>query len=203
LTPLDCASGQRPGGVRGESRIQSSNAAAFFGELLSIGVILKRMGRALSSRPVRSLSIRLSVTGSSQRGMGCIRPQPTGGQRNCCRWSEPGGDCKLRRGGILHNIQRGAFRCIFRCLHRKGPPILISRALPATASPSALDARHQRKLFQCIFRVFTRSGCRRGWHQGKLTPSLGADSPGHVSVHNPVLAPKRTPVWISARFKPR
>ncbi len=50
---------------------------------------------------------------------------------------------------------------------------------------------------------FHAVGLPSRWHQGKLTPSLGADSPGHVSVHHPVLAPKRTPVWISARFKRR
>ena len=50
---------------------------------------------------------------------------------------------------------------------------------------------------------FHAIGLPSRWHQGKLMPSLGADSPGHVSVHYPVLAPKRTPVWISARIKRR
>jgi len=70
----------------GEKRMDLSEEIAWFGNMLNFGDILTKRGRSSRSGPVRSLAIRLSVDGSSQRGKVCARPEPAvlGGSA----WSE-------------------------------------------------------------------------------------------------------------------
>ncbi len=72
-----------PAAARGQKRQDLSNQIAWFGNMLSFGVILTERDRSSRSCPVRSLPIRMSVDGSSQRGQVCARPEPAGGA-----WSE-------------------------------------------------------------------------------------------------------------------
>ena len=59
------------GGERGKTD-------GFFRRIARFGAILKERDRSSRSGPVRSLPNRLSVSGSSQRGRVCARPDPAG-----------------------------------------------------------------------------------------------------------------------------
>jgi len=63
----------------GEKRMDLSEEIAWFGNILNFGDILTKRGRSSRSGPVRSLTIRRSVDGSSQWGRVCARPEPAGG----------------------------------------------------------------------------------------------------------------------------
>jgi hypothetical protein len=114
-----------------------------FGHLLKIYHIMRMENHASRSWPVRSLSIRLFVAGSSLAGMVGSRPDPVIDRGTVATVRQPGeseviekrsnkasfhSTCfrsgrESARGRPYSEINTGsAFRCIIRCLHRKGPP---------------------------------------------------------------------------------
>src|SRR5208337_818572 len=61
----------------GKKWMDASEEIAWFGNMLNFGVILTEKDRSSRSCPDQSLAIRLSVSGSSQRGKVCVRPERT------------------------------------------------------------------------------------------------------------------------------
>jgi hypothetical protein len=100
------------------------------------------------------------------------------------------------RTGKRHNSSemnsRGAFRCIIRCLHRKGPLRNNFARRRTRDSPPALVARHRRRRPAQVGRVpaiWLPSRSRTG----KRAQLPGNEFKGCFPVHYPVLAPERTP----------
>ncbi len=67
--------------ARGPKRMELSKEIAWFGNKRNFGDILTKRDRSSRSGPDQSMAIRLSVSGSSQRGKVCARPEPAGGAR--------------------------------------------------------------------------------------------------------------------------
>ena len=80
-------------------------------------------------------------------------------------------------------VERGPrFRCIIRCLHRKGAADGKPTANAETwESPSALATRHQRQHVQHKFSTSTRSGFRRGCGRASWHPPSDLVGQVHVS----------------------
>src|SRR5271157_3613956 len=85
--------GQRSGGGEWEEKLDSPEAIARFGDILT------KRGRSSRSGPVRFLSIRLSVDGSGQRGKVCARPKPAGPGGRRRGWRVVGGGWR-GNGGV-------------------------------------------------------------------------------------------------------
>src|SRR5208337_1992182 len=70
-----------------EKRMDLSEETAWFGNILNFGDILTKTDRPSRSGPVRSLPIRQSVAGSSERGRLCARPDHAGLAWSVKAWS--------------------------------------------------------------------------------------------------------------------
>jgi hypothetical protein len=82
MEPLALSASGRQRMLYGPTAASEDKRIGFSVGIARFGAILKERDRSSRSGPVRSLPNRLSVSGSSQRGRVCARPDP--------RWSRRG-----------------------------------------------------------------------------------------------------------------
>jgi len=78
LEPLALSASGRQRMLYGSTAASEDKRIDFSVGIARFGAILKGRDRSSRSGPVRSLPNRLSVSGSSQRGRVCARPDPAG-----------------------------------------------------------------------------------------------------------------------------
>ena len=78
LEPLALSASGRQGMRYGPTAASEDERIDYSVGIARFGAILKERDRSSRSGPVRSLPSRVSVSGSSQRGRVCARPDPAG-----------------------------------------------------------------------------------------------------------------------------